>query len=122
MNNLIAVFLGGGLGAISRYALSLLLPLTKANAFPWATFSANIAASIILGLLVGISLRSELDHRTQLFLMVGFCGGFSTFSTFSKEVFTLFEQEAYTLGITYALSSVVVCVFAVALGYWISNN
>ncbi len=122
MANVLAVFLGGGLGSLLRYALSVWIPVTKDMVFPWATFIANVCASLILGLLVGISVRTPFDQRTQLFLLVGFCGGFSTFSTFSKEAFALLERGAYLQTLIYILTSIGVCVAAMAWGYYYTHK
>ncbi len=121
MTKLLAVFIGGGLGSVLRYALSLAIPTNKAHDFPWPTFTANVLASALLGVLLAWTLRSPLDQRIRLFLMVGLCGGFSTFSTFSKEVFLLIERGTYFAALSYALASVVVCVLAIAIAYTITN-
>jgi len=99
-----AVFLGGGLGALARLALSRALPpFDAANGFPWATFTVNLVGSALLGGL--LHLRASQPAAWH-FLAVGFCGGLTTFSTFSGETWRLYQSErlfacgAYVLGST----------------------
>ena len=109
------VFIGGGLGSICRYGIARLL---KAQAwdYPLATFIANAAACIILGVLVGISLKSSMNSSTKLLLMTGFCGGFSTFSTFTLETYELLQAGNYFYALANIALSVIVCLFCIFLG------
>jgi len=84
MLNFFWVFLGGGLGSICRYGISKLLSGNHFD-FPLATLLANIISCIILGYLFGVTLKAGLTNQAKLLWMTGFCGGFSTFSTFSLE-------------------------------------
>jgi len=90
MNSLFMVFIGGGLGALSRYALGVCLPIPAAR-FPLATLIANLTAAAILGLLIHLNLKSN-DPQKYLLLATGFCGGLSTFSTFSLETVQLLQR------------------------------
>lgn len=111
------VFLGGGIGSLMRYGISQLVGKVNPADFPLATFVSNLLASLILG--VGIAL---LRHKTQsseqlyAFLVIGICGGFSTFSTFAKENLELFEKGHLFLGILNILVSLVLCIAAVYFG------
>lgn len=108
----IAVFIGGGLGAILRWRISVVLPYVAG--FPWATFIANVAASAILAFAaVFFAKRPELPSHQVLLLMTGFCGGFSTFSTFSLETFKLLDTGRWPMALLYIFASVAVCVLAV---------
>lgn len=92
--NWLLVFLGGGLGSLSRYGISRLLPaadFTRGD-FPWATLLANVLACVVLGVGVGMVTRDELSRPLQMLLLTGFCGGFSTFSTFGLELVQLGEK------------------------------
>lgn len=107
--NWLLIFLGGGLGSVARYGLSQWI---KGYEMPWATILANILATAILALVVIFSMQQKWldDHPTRLFLAVGVCGGFSTFSTFSLETFNLLSQGNWGFAITNVLISVLACV------------
>lgn len=97
MQILLAIFVGGGLGSVSRYLLSRSVTSNFTNINPVGTFIANLASTIILGVILYISTqRGELSGATKALLVVGFCGGFSTFSTFSYETFELLKTGSYT--------------------------
>ncbi|MBK8555758.1 MAG: fluoride efflux transporter CrcB [Lewinellaceae bacterium] len=85
------VFLGGGLGSISRYGIGL-LTLPMQTRFPVATFLSNALACLLLGVLVGLQMKGHMDDTRRLLLATGFCGGFSTFSTFSAETWNLLQD------------------------------
>lgn len=89
------VFLGGGLGSLCRFYLSSWLDAKSDSPFPWGTFASNMLASLIFGLIAGYMVKHEMGEQYSLFLLGGFCGGFSTFSTFSKDNFYLLENGDY---------------------------
>jgi fluoride exporter len=110
---IIWVFIGGGLGALLRYFIGLLLPL-KVGSFPWATLAANVLAACLVGLV--ISTTSKLnDPQKYLFLITGFCGGLSTFSTFSLETLQLFQRGDYWLAAMNVTISVLLSLTAIAM-------
>lgn len=90
--NCLAVGAGGALGAVCRYGMSL-LPVLQRGAFPLPTLLTNLLGAILIGLVVGAGQRwSNLSPTLLLFLRVGVCGGFTTFSTFSLESLVLLED------------------------------
>ena len=112
--NALFVFIGGGIGSVLRYAVGLCL---GSAAFPWATFAVNVGGSFAIGLLGGCSERYGWPETVRLALTVGLCGGFTTFSTFSKESLALAQSGRWDAFAAYALGSVALGVAAVAMGY-----
>ncbi len=106
--NLIAVFIGGGLGSLARYGISLLIPKEVSN-FPLATFISNLLACIILAILVKYGLNNKIEDRTMLLAATGFCGGFSTFSTFSLENIRLIQEGFVGVAVLNGIISIVAC-------------
>lgn len=110
MLNILAIFFGGGLGAISRYGLSILLR-THSIDFPMATILVNIIGSLILGFTVALFWKgAPLNSSIKLAITVGFCGGLTTFSTFSWETFEMIKQGEFLLALLYTFISVIACV------------
>ena len=117
--NALVVFVVGGIGSVLRYAAGLCL---CAAAFPWATLAVNIGGSFAIGLFGGWSERFGWPETVRLALTVGLCGGFTTFSTFSKESLSLAEAGRWGAFAAYALGSFVLSLVAVALGYLIAKQ
>ncbi|GAB5540156.1 MAG: fluoride efflux transporter CrcB [Salibacteraceae bacterium] len=111
--NWLAIFIGGGLGSMARFAISRLMMQLELTQLPVATLSANAVSTAILGL----ALIKLSDHTSffYYFLIVGFCGGFSTFSTFSQETFVLAKNGQLPWAIANVLNSVALCIFILYL-------
>jgi CrcB protein len=116
---LLWVFLGGGLGASLRFVFSKMLPSSTTH-FAWATFTANMLGCFLIGLLSGWLLKNDLlKSETSLFLLTGFCGGLTTFSTLSNESLLLLRQNQLMGLLIYNLSSFGFGILLVASGYFL---
>ena len=120
MMGLLCVGAGGALGAMGRYGLGL-IPL--GGELPLMTLLINFLGSVAIGAIVETSelAAGALSREAVLFLKVGLCGGFTTFSTFSLESLTLLEKGKWLLGGGYMVLSVVLCLLGVALGQRLSR-
>lgn len=108
------VSLGGAIGAMGRYAISL-IPIK--TGFPILTLTTNIIGAVMIGFIVGIvSERNDVSPNTVLFCKTGICGGFTTFSTFSLEAVTLLENKSFLTGGIYIAFSVIGCIIGVWSG------
>lgn len=105
----VAIFLGGGLGAVARYGIGRLVFRWFPVDFPLGTLLANVLATALLGWVVLETHRRGAEGVVTTFLTVGFCGGFSTFSTFSYETMALLSQGRYLIAAANVVLSVVVC-------------
>lgn len=116
LSNCLFVGLGGAAGAVCRYLVGM-LPVLQRGAFPLATLVINLLGSFLIGLIAQrASGPAGLDPNLVLFLKVGFCGGFTTFSTFSLESLTLLEEGRLGLFALYAVLSLALCIAGAALG------
>ena len=114
---LIIIGSGGFLGSIGRFLLSRFVQINWPYYFPWGTLLVNVSGCLLIGILFGLSERSvAISGDWKAFLAIGFCGGFTTFSTFSQESLTLFRDSAYLLFFSYIGLSVVLCLSATLLG------
>jgi CrcB protein len=120
MNNILLVFLGGGLGSLARFGISEIVKTNFKSSFPIATLLSNVLSCIVLALMVGLfSGKMEAHPSVKMLILVGFCGGFSTFSTFSYETVELMRSGNMMYAIANILISVIVCV---ALVYFLSKQ
>ena len=121
MKHVLLVFLGGGLGSGLRYLIGKYLnPVI--SGFYLGTFLANVIGCLLIGIVLGASLRNQSVNPVHSALLAsGFCGGFTTFSSFSLEQFGLLRDGNYLPFITYTLGSLVAGLLAVAFGFWISR-
>lgn len=119
---LIAIFFGGGMGSVMRYCIQLLLheKIVPYN-FPWATFTVNIIGCLLIGLFYALSAKFNWSSEIRLLLTVGLCGGFTTFSTFSNDIFELCKQGEIIMAAVYIFMSIILGVLAVIGGYTIAK-
>ena len=117
MIQLILIFIGGGAGSICRYLIGKVFAYN--GVFPWGTMAANIISCLILGIVMALISKEWWTENTRMLMAVGFCGGFSTFSTFSLETFELLKKKEYLLGFLNISGSVIVCVICIFIGFWI---
>lgn len=117
IKNILLVGLGGGIGSMARYLSSRWLYNVYPHHFPWGTFAVNIIGCFFIGLFWGISFRSfDSNENWKMFLMVGLCGGFTTFSAFTLEGIGLIKEQRILLFFTYVAASVVLGLLVTYLG------
>lgn len=124
MLKMLLVALGGAVGSVLRYSAGLLVGPAAQGCFPWATFAVNVAGCLLIGALSswsGLSLFALGTDSTRALLVTGLCGGFTTFSTFSRESLTLLESGHAGLFALYAAASVAAGLLAVAAGAWLGR-
>jgi CrcB protein len=113
MINCLFVGLGGFIGAVLRYLISL-VPIKNPTTFPINTFVVNIIGALAIGFIVAIMSKNEsIDPKLILFLKVGICGGFTTFSTFSLETSELIKSGSILIAVVYVILSIALGVVAV---------
>lgn len=121
--NILVVFLGSGTGGAARYIIGRLVKShIGQSTFPWETLTVNIAGCFIIGLLYGLSTDCQwMSDRVKLLLTVGFCGGFTTFSTFANENYLLLNTSNPLTFAAYTATSIIVGIAAVAIGYYLTR-
>ena len=122
MNQIILVFVGGGLGSLARFGVGKFL-FKWSSVFPFGTLTANILACLIMGFFTGWAALKPIDSVTtyRAFIAVGFCGGFSTFSTFSNETIQLIMNNRLIDALLNISVSVILCFGATILGMWLGK-
>lgn len=125
MKEILYIFIGGGAGSVARYLAQVtvnekLSPLLFP--FPWGTFTVNVVGSLLIGLFYSLSERFDLAFELRLFLTVGLCGGFTTFSTLSNDGLSLIKGEFYGTFALYTLISIALGILAVLAGGFIGKH
>ena len=121
--NFVLVGLGGALGAMARYGISVLLPsFDPSRHFPLATLTANAVGSVLIGLVVAsLFTGAKLGDEWRLLVVVGLLGGFTTFSAFSLETLMLFQAGRPAVAALYAALSVAVIPALCMCGWWLGR-
>jgi CrcB protein len=119
MKQLGLVFFGGGFGSVLRYIIGKWLNNTE-NGIPYGTFAANILGSLLIGIILGYAAKNEtISQNTTLLLATGFCGGFTTFSTFAYESHVFLKSGDFTTFAFYTIASFVIGFLAVFAGMYL---
>jgi CrcB protein len=119
MKQLLLVFVGGGFGSVLRFIIGKYLNSAETG-IPYGTFAANILGSLLIGIILGISAKNNsLTQSQTLLLATGFCGGFTTFSTFAYENHVFLKTGDFTSFALYTIGSFVVGFLAVFLGMFL---
>ena len=121
MKELLLVFVGSFFGGGARYLVGRLFQTWAAESFPWGTMTVNVVGCFLIGLLSGMSLGGQISPTTKLVLVTGFCGGFTTFSTFMNENLLLGRDGAFLSAVLYTLASLVLGLIAVVIGYQLAK-
>ncbi len=116
---ILAVFVGGGIGCLARSAVSLAL---NGRGWPHGTLVVNILGCFLIGLFGALAARQGWSGVVQGLLMVGFCGGFTTFSTFSNEALAMLQSGNLVPFIAYVGASIFASISFVAIGWWLGGR
>ncbi len=120
MTTIALIALGGALGALARYGVNLGAIFLVGADFPWGTLAVNVLGSFLMGLIVvKFVMPVAVSESVRVFLMVGFLGAFTTFSTYSLDVINLWQRGEALSAISYMMGSVIFSVGALALAFWI---
>ena len=114
---MLAVALGGALGAVARYGLDRLIERRTFGLFPWSTFAINASGCVVIGVVIAALVdRHHTPAWLRVGLVMGVLGGYTTFSTFAQETLDLVEESRLGLALAYSAGSVTVGVAAVFVG------
>jgi CrcB protein len=118
----LAIFVGAGLGGVARYAVGGWVQAAAGAGFPWGTLVVNVSGSLLLGFLYSLVGSSPATAQWRAFVGVGFCGGYTTFSTFSYEAANLVQGGEWGRAMLYMAGSVVLSLLAMLVGFRLAAN
>lgn len=107
---------GGFAGSVLRYLMTKYLSVLLPTSFPIGTFVVNLLGCFLIGVVMGLSFESLISTRMRLMLATGFCGGFTTFSTYSLEIFELGQKGDANIGILYLFASIIFGLLCIWIG------
>lgn len=119
------IALGSGLGGVCRHLLNLAVTSKAGNTFPWGTLIANASGSLLIGVLAALSLSSErltVGQGAHAFAVIGFCGGYTTFSSFSLQSLQLLKTGQYTAALGNVIGSVAISIAFTAFGFLLGKS
>ena len=119
MQAMLLVGLGGAAGSLARYWMTMVAAQLVGEAFPWGTLVINVLGSFVIGAFAALTGGDGVfagNMSLRLLVMVGVCGGFTTFSSFSLQTFLLLRQGDYLWAVAYVLGSVLICLAGTAAG------
>lgn len=116
MKDVFLVFIGGGMGSVFRFLIHTFFQ--KISNVPIGTVIVNVIGSLIIGYIIS-AYSVDKSHWSKLIFVIGFCGGFTTFSTFSVDVITLIKEQSFLAATIYAFISVILSVSATFIGFLI---
>lgn len=123
VKTVIAIGIGGALGSIARYGTAQFVQKIGLLSLPWATWITNILGCLLIGIFVGYFEKNHIsDSAYRWFLIVGFCGGYTTFSTFALENRNLLLENQLGQALLYSMSSVCLGIAAVYFGLWLMSK
>lgn len=120
---ILAVAVGGAVGSVARYLMAISAARAFGTSFPWGTLIINVTGSALIGAFVSLfAIRWNLPEAARVFLTVGICGGYTTFSTFSLDAFYLMERGAWAASLAYMLASVVLSIGALGVAFRLARG
>ena len=120
MTQLFLIFIGGGLGSLVRFFIGKAIQESIEKTFPFGTLGVNILASLVLGFFLGMIETKNLNNLNyRALIAIGFCGGFSTFSTFANDILQLLQNNRLMDAFLNVMLNVVLCVSFTFIGLWL---
>lgn len=121
IKSLILVALGGGLGSVIRFITNLIISKNMPGKLHFATLTVNILGCLLIGFLIGYLNKQSESENLKLLLVTGFCGGFTTFSTFGLENYSFIQSGNLTTSLLYMAFSIIVGILFVGLGIYLAK-